>query len=156
MIGPQHLRVLRVLFERLKETDINWAVTGSCSFALQGLPIEPNDIDIQADEPGAYAIEQLFFEFVIRRVTWSSTPIIRSHFGALEIAGVKVEIMGDIQKREADGSWDEPPTLDRYKRFVEVDGMRIPILALDYEHTAYLKMGRIEKAEMLRAWLESH
>jgi len=32
--------------------------------------------------------------------------------------------------------------------------MRIPVLSLEYEYQAYLKLGRIEKAEMLRSWLQ--
>ena len=61
--------------------------------------------------------------------------------------------MGDIQKRLADGTWEEPVALGRYKHFVDVDGMPVPVLALEYEHEAYLKLDRAEKAAMLRKWL---
>ncbi|MFC6233223.1 nucleotidyltransferase domain-containing protein, partial [Paenibacillus allorhizosphaerae] len=49
--------VLELIYERLSMTQINWALTGSTSFALQGLPYEPGDIDIQTDQQGAYEIE---------------------------------------------------------------------------------------------------
>ena len=155
MIGAHHLRVLRKLYDRLSGADIDWAVTGSLGFALQGVPIEVHDIDLQSDEAGVYAIERLFSEFVIRPAVLSSKHNIRSHLGALLIEGVEVEIMGDIQKPNVDGTWEEPTDLARHKRFVEVEGMRIPVLSLEYEEQAYRKMGRIEKAEMLRQWLES-
>ena len=156
MIGARHLRILRVLYERLNPAGINWVVTGSCSFALQGLPVEPNDIDIQSDEAGVYAIERMFADRVTRPVAFSSKPNIRSHFGALDIDGIRVELIGDIQKREADEPWDEPPDLNRFKRRVEIDGMQIPVLSLEYEAQAYRKMGRFERAEMLRNWLAAH
>lgn len=153
VLNPDYLKVLRKINERLNNTSINWAVTGSLGFALQGVPIEPNDIDIQTDKRGAYEIERHFSEFVTKRVTFSSTERIRSHFGELMIDGIKVEIMGDIQKRNKDGSWEKPVSLEYHKRVVEVEGMKVPVLSLEYEYKAYLKLGRVDKAEMLRNWL---
>jgi len=148
------LKVLRKLYERLNNRDVNWVVTGSLGFALQGVPVEPPDIDIQTDREGAYKIEHLFSEFVVKKVAFSSTEKIRSHFGALMIDGIKVEIMGDVQKRLEDGSWEQPVDINKYKHFVEIEGMRIPVLSLEYEYQAYLKLDRMEKARMLKKFLE--
>ena len=153
MLDIVYLKVLRKINIRLNNTSVNWAVTGSLGFALQGVAIEPNDIDIQTDKRGAYEIERYFSEFVTKRVTFSSTERIRSHLGELMINGIKVEIMGDIQKRNKYGSWENPVSLEHHKRVVEVEGMKVPVLSLEYEYQAYMKLGRIEKAEMLRNWL---
>ncbi|GFP31381.1 nucleotidyltransferase domain-containing protein, partial [Candidatus Hakubella thermalkaliphila] len=144
---------LRKIYTRLNNSNVNWVVTGSLGFALQGVPVEPNDIDIQTDEAGAYEIERLFSKFVIRKVTFSSAERICSHFGVLMINGIKVEIMGDIQKRLGGEVWDSPVDLERHKRIVEVEEMQVSVLSLEYEYQAYLKLGRIDKAEMLRKWL---
>lgn len=153
MLNPAYLNVLRKIYPRLDNTGVDWVVTGSLGFALQGVPVEPHDIDIQTDQPGAYEIARLFSEFVIEKVAFSSGERIRSHCGALMIDGIKVDIMGDIQKRLEDGVWESPVDLDQHKRFVEVEGMRVPVLSLEYEYQAYLKLGRSEKAEMLKRWL---
>ena len=154
MIDPVYLNVLRQIHARLSNTDVNWAVTGSLGFALQGVPVQPNDIDIQTDKVGAYAIESLFSDIVIRKVEFSATERIKSHFGALQIDGIQVEIMGDIQKREADGVWEEIVDPARYRLMVEIAGMLVPVLSLEYEYQAYLKFGRTERAKMLRRWLD--
>jgi hypothetical protein len=154
MIKHNHFEVLHKIYARLNHSNVNWVITGSLGFALQGVPVEVNDIDIQTDKEGAYEIERQFSEFVIRKVTFSSTDKIRSHFGTLMIDGIKVEIMGDIQKRLDDGSWEDPVNLEKYKKFVEIQGMKIPVLSLEYEYQAYLRLGRIDKAEMLRKWLQ--
>lgn len=156
MLSKKHLNVLKKIYSQLKDKNINWVVTGSLGFALQGVPVEPNDIDIQTDREGAYEIERIFSEFVSKKVKFSSAERIRSHFGELIIDGIKVEIMGDIQKRLEDGNWEEPVNLERYKRFVEVEGMKIPVLSLEYEYQAYLKLGRIEKAKILKEWLNKN
>lgn len=153
-IDPTYLNVLRQIYTRLKNSNINWVVTGSFGFALQNVPVIPHDIDLQTDEAGAYEIERLLSEHVTRNVAFSSAENIRSHFGALTIDDIKVEIMGDISKRLEDGTWEEPVDLERYKQFVEVEGMQIPVLSLEYEYQAYLKLGRIEKAQMLQKVLQ--
>ena len=153
MIDQQHLNVLSIIYARLNTSDVNWVLTGSASFALQGLPLEVNDIDIQTDKVGAYKIEHLFSEFIVKKVNLSSTEKIRSHFGALMIDGIKVEIMGDIQKRSKNGQWEQPVDLQKHKQFVDIEDMHIPVLSLEYEYQAYLKLGRVEKAKLLRQWL---
>jgi len=152
MIANDHLKVLEKIVSCLKDSPINWVVTGSLGMALQGVPIQVHDIDIQTDKDGAYEIERCFPEYVVEPVRYSESEKVRSYLGMLEIEG-KVEIMGDIQKRLGDQSWEKPVKVEYYRRWVEVGGMRIPVLSLEYEHQAYLKLGRIEKAEMLRSWL---
>lgn len=155
MISPIYLNVLRQIHTRLSNTDVNWVVTGSLGFALQGVPVQPNDIDLQTDKAGAYEIESLFSDVVIRKIEFSATERIKSHFGALQIDGIEVEIMGDIQKRGADGVWEEIINPAHYRQMVEIAGMLVPVLSLEYEYQAYLKFGRVEQAKMLRRWLDS-
>lgn len=69
------------------------------------------------------------------------------------IDGIKVEIMGDIQKR-VDDRWEPPVDISKYKRLVDVEGMKIPVLDLEYEYQAYLKLGRVERARMVRNFLD--
>jgi ribosomal protein S18 acetylase RimI-like enzyme len=154
MVDPAYLKVLGKIYEALKGSNINWAVTGSLSFALQGVPVEIHDIDIQTDRVGAYEIEQRFSDSVVKKIRFSSADRIRSHFGALLIDRVRVEVMGDIQKLSEDGTWEDPVELDRHKTVVEVGGMELPVLSLEYEHDAYLRLGRHDKAALLRRWLD--
>jgi len=157
MIHEKHLKVLAKIWGRLNGTDVNWVVTGSLSFAIRGVPVQPRDVDIQTDRPGAYEMERLFPESVTRKVEFSSSESarIRSHFGALEIDGVTVEVMGDVEHLLEDGTWEPPPDLNAHKQFVEIAGMRIPVLSLEYEYQAYLKLGRLDKAHRLKQALGS-
>jgi len=149
MIPPVHRTVLHKLYEWFEAASIHWVLTGSLSFALQGVPVVPNDIDIQCDEAGAYAIGQLFADFVVREVSYLTSEKIRSHFGVLKMDGINVEIMGDLQKRKANGGWEDSLELDMYRHFIEFEGMHIPVLTLEYEYQAYMKLGRFERAQIL-------
>ena len=154
MLDRKFLDALRSIVHHLDRTGINWVVTGSCGFALQGITTPVHDIDLQTDRAGAYAIERIFADRQRRPVVYSTAEPIRSHFGALEINGIQVEIMGDIQKQQSDGTWDSPIDLNRYKRWVTVDKMRVPVLDLAYEYEAYRLLGRDDKADLLRRWLD--
>ena len=85
-----------------------------------------------------------------------TTQNMRSMLGRLVIEGVQVEIIGDVQKRQADGTWEDPVDVEEHKLFVEFEGIQIPVLNLEHEKSAYLKMGRLEKAAMLTNWLEKN
>lgn len=148
MVDQACIGVLRKICARLG-ADMNWALTGSLSFALQGVPVEPHDIDVQTDAAGAYEIERRFSEFVTRKVAFFSAERIRSHFGTLLIDGITVEIMGDIEKLLEDGTWEKPPDLAAHRRIIDVQGIQVPILSLEYERQAYAKLGRVSTARML-------
>lgn len=123
--------------------------------ALQGMNIDVHDIDIQSDQFGVYEIENLLSEYVTQPVRYLASERMRSHLGNLEIDRVKIDIMGDVLKLLENQVWEESVRVERYKHWVDFDNIRVPVLSLDYEYEAYLKMGRIEKAEKIRNWLDN-
>jgi len=153
-VSPKHLSALRLVYERLGAEPPMWVVTGSLAFALRGMDIVVHDIDLQTDRAGAYEIERRLNEFVVEPVCFSSSATIRSHFGALSMHGVKVEIMGDIEKRNADSDWEPPAALAQSREWVAAYGMSIPVLSLEHEYQAYRTLGRAQRADMLKQWME--
>jgi hypothetical protein len=139
---------------QLRGTPINWAVTASCSLALQGVPVAVHDIDVRTTAADAYALEALFRPYQKRAVTFASTGIVRSHFGALEINGIDVEIIGDMQHRLADGTWEPIVDINRFKVWVALDDIELPVMSLPYLYEAYQLLGRTDKIEVLGRWLK--
>lgn len=156
MLDEAHLHALSVLYQVLEGSQVNWILTGSTGMALQGMPLEVHDIDVQTDQAGAYEIESMLREYVTRPVAFVCNERMRSHYGGLVIDGIEVEIMGDIQKPLPGGGWEEPEDLRRYKRWIPLQGMWIPVFSLAFEAEAYAKLGRVEKSARLRAWAEAH
>ncbi len=154
MITPEEKRALRYILDQLSGQLISWAVTGSLSFALHGVDLAVHDIDLQTNREGVYQIQALLSNYVIKPVAFSSTGRIQSHLGRLEIEGVKVEIMGDFQKRLEDGSWEPPVNVEDHKVIVIWEGREVPVLSLEYEIQAYRALGREEKARFVEQWLQ--
>jgi hypothetical protein len=147
---PPFIHALLLLHGRLEGSWVRWAVMGSVSHALQGLDIRPRDIDVFTDEEGAYEIERLMGEYVSRRVSFSREGRIRSHFGELNVGGVRVEIIGEMELLSESGEWR--PFLDEDRiHFIEVEGAEIPVRSLEQEVEANIRLGRHERAEHLRA-----
>ncbi|MFW9905249.1 MAG: nucleotidyltransferase domain-containing protein [Candidatus Thorarchaeota archaeon] len=155
MIDPSHIKVLKFIIDHLESKNITWAITGSLSMALQGVPVIPNDIDIQTDEIGAYEIEKLFKDYVTRPITFYGDPSIKSHFGSITIFGIQVEIMGGVQKLLPNGTWEPPIDIQPHRQLIKLKGMDIPVLSLKYEESAYRKLGRIKRADFLKRYLEN-
>jgi hypothetical protein len=154
MIAHEFFQVLQTICKTLHRVDVIWAVTGSLGFALQGIDVPVNDIDLQTDKFGAYRIERCFVDQIVRKVTFSSSEKIQSHFGELRINGIKVEIMGALQKRMSDGSWENPVVIRNLRKKIHYQGLIVPVLSLKHEYEAYRKLGRFEKAELIRKHLE--
>ena len=154
-LDERYISALYLIHDRIAGASLNWALTGSVAFALRGLDFPPpGDIDIQSDNAGAYEIERRLAAYSVRPVRFSEAEHIRSHFGALQIEDVTVEIMGDIQHKMPDGGWTEPVDIANQREWVRVDGLRLPVLSLKYEAEAYRRIGREETARRLRAWLD--
>lgn len=130
--------------------DVDWALTGSTSFALQGVPLEPDDVDVQADAAGVRAMEDAFSEHVTDPVEFVESDRMRSYLGALELAGVEVELVGDLRKRDDEDEWEPPVDVTDHREFVAWRGYEVPVLSLDYEAEAYERLGRGERAALLR------
>lgn len=155
-IPRRHRQALRVIAAAAaRDPGLCWALTGSTSFALQGMDLAVHDIDIQTDADSAYRLERLLQTYVVEPVRFCGTPAIRSHFGRLLIGGVEVEIMGDIQKRLPDGGWEEPFPLAPLTETVPFEGGSLPVLSLAHEAKAYRMMGRLDRADHIESFLRT-
>jgi hypothetical protein len=154
VIPAKFLPAVRTLHAALLESQVDWAVTGSLGMVLQGMDLPINDIDIQTDEDGAYEVERRLAQYVVVPVLYKASERMRSRLGKLNVEGIQVEILGGIQKRLQDGEWEPPVQVAQHRLWVEVDGLSIPVLTLEYEYQAYKLMGRDEKAAKIRQWLD--
>jgi hypothetical protein len=156
MIDSHCLNVFRKICTYLLDCHSPWAITGSLGLSLQGMAMEVNDIDIQTDRDGALEIESRLSACVVEPVRYLVFERIRSYLGRLEMDGIRVEIMGDVAKRLDDQTWEAPIQVAQYRRWLKIDGLQIPVLSLAYEYEAYLKLGRLEKADMIRQFLQQN
>jgi hypothetical protein len=153
-LPEQHAQVLRLLLEKISPTELPWALTGSAGLRLQGVDIPVNDLDLQTDSQTIYIIEQRLAEFMKTPVhVWESEHTL-SHHGQAEINGLQVEFLGDMCHRTPAGIWEPPIDIASIRVWVNWHELQIPVLSLQHEALAYEKMGRAQKAELIRATIK--
>ena len=146
-----HAQVLTFLVSRIPPSDSLWALTGSASLRLQGVDVPVNDLDLQTDGKIVLLLENELAEFMKDPVHLWETEHTRSYHGQAEIFGLKVELLGDMRHRLRDGTWSAPLDFESVLVWVEWRGQKIAVLSLEHEAAAYEKMGRIQKAELIRS-----
>jgi hypothetical protein len=151
-----HREALVALCDRLP-ADCSWAVTASENLALRGFDVSPGDVDVVTDAEGAYRIEELFSEHVVRAVVppeEAEADRIRSHFGALSLSGTEVELMGDVEHR-FEGEWVTDPPVAETREFLPVAGREVPVMPLSYEAYGYRARGEPDRAAAVEARLDA-
>jgi hypothetical protein len=156
MIDSRFAGVLSILHHKLPVDKVNWAITGSVGLVLLGIEVNIQDVDIQTDKEGAYEMERRLSDLSVRRVEFKTAEKIRSYFGELNINGIKTEILGDIQNKNAGGGWTRVANVLKNRQFIEFIGMQLPVTTLKCQYQAYKSMGRLEKAEKIKKFLESN
>jgi hypothetical protein len=159
MLPRQHLEVLDIISKTLKTTGIAWAVVGSTSLALQGVKVDAHDIDLLTTKEGAIEMGRLFKQYETQPVKYSESDTFRSYHGVLSVKGIQVEIMGDLEHKAADGRWLEGSRWTQDGKFTHLitysrDGITLPLLELKAEYSAYVSMGRLEKAALIKEVLD--
>ncbi len=153
LIPDNFLIPLRKIYREMQNDEIDWVITGSLGLAIKGIPVQPQDIDIQTDGDGLKHFVRTFSHALTQEPTIQETEHTRSVIATLMIEGIPVDIMGDVQHRDEDGFWDDPPNLSMNRIYLQVADMRIPTFTLDFEEEVYRSIGRKDKAELIAQYL---
>lgn len=152
-LPEQHTNVLSFLVERIPPTEYLWALTGSAGLRLQGVDLPVHDLDLQTDGKTIFHLEKQLTEFMKMPVhSWKSEHTLSYH-GQAKINGLQVEFLGDMRHRRPDGTWEPPLDIESVLVWIQWRHLQIPVLSLDHEALAYEKMGRVQKAELIRSAL---
>ncbi|MDP2908483.1 MAG: hypothetical protein Q8N77_01625 [Nanoarchaeota archaeon] len=149
MITNQRIEVLRIISKKLEGKNINWCLIGSTNLALQGIEIEPNDIDIMADKQGAYEIGELLGEYETRPVQYKEAGTFAGYKGKFKINNIEIEVIGELKIKNV------YRPIGGHIVMVKIDSLAIPCMDLKSEYEAYQKLGRKEKAELIRQKLKT-
>jgi hypothetical protein len=139
-----------------------WAVMGSTASVLQGLcNYTPPDIDLVTTRDGAYIMSGSIggLGATIHQVGYSESDRYASHFGIFEVLDVKVEVMGDLIIRVADGHIDATEHFARWSdkvRLIHFETHHIPVVPLEWQLVANVLLSRPERSTGIADYLLAH
>ncbi len=146
---PVWRSVLRRIALIATQHNLDYRIVGGAALALRGLPVAVNDIDIEFPVDAvddAYRFETLAAGDSILPVAWREGVVFRSHFGALAIDGVRVEIIAGLERKVGD-RW--MPSFLTTHETVDLTDIKVHVLALEEEAAAYLRAGRLDRAALV-------
>jgi hypothetical protein len=147
------LRVIsRSIIPSMFKAQEPWALMGSTASVLQGVDnYSPPDIDLVTTMNGAYIMEGCVGNegATVRPVSFSVAPLYASHFGIFEVAGVKVEVMGDLVIKCDDGMISVVDHFARWSdkvKLVHFDEYHLPVVPLEWQLVANVMLRRPERS----------
>ncbi|MHA2380725.1 MAG: nucleotidyltransferase domain-containing protein [Candidatus Thorarchaeota archaeon] len=147
-MNPIVLKALRRISECLVGREIRWVVAGSTSLALQGVEVEPHDIDILTNRDGAFQIGELLSEFEVEPVSFGQSELFKSYLGRFEMSGVRVEVMGELRACVGD-EWISYEERLSSPQFVEFESVRVPVSSLKQQLESYELLGREKDSQRI-------
>lgn len=142
---------LQEVHRRLDDAGLRWALTGSAGHRLQGVPVEVHDLDVQTDEPGAWAADRVLAELAIARLAPRESERMGSLFGVYQLGLARVELIGAVKhRRTPDDPWHQALDLTSHDVVrVRWEHLHVPVVCLRYEVAAYQRLGREDRAQLL-------
>lgn len=133
-----------------------WSVAGSTSSFINGVPIEPHDLDILTTARGARLIDSLLEPFVEQPVAYSGNELYTSHFGVYEVDGVIVEVMGDLAIHCRDVSIQVTADSLVWRRLVQVAVLeqRTYCVPVAWQVVGTFAEDRLDRTRLLLRWLQ--
>ncbi|HEV2601767.1 MAG TPA: hypothetical protein VGT41_05765 [Candidatus Babeliales bacterium] len=115
----------------------------SSALALQGLDIEPVDIDIMTDEYGLLKINSALHDYKISLSGNAPSDIFDSTMSRFCISCCSVEIMSNFKiKSRLDGQWYDTHHFLQCRNMIVIGDQKIPVLPLLQLIEMYKLMGR--------------
>ncbi|MFQ6057269.1 MAG: nucleotidyltransferase domain-containing protein [Anaerolineae bacterium] len=150
--GTAWREALAQVAERL--TGLDWALAGSAASILQGLAVEPRDLDLLTDAETAYRIAARLDDGVTLPMAWRENEHYASHFGRFVLGGTKIEVMGDLELRGRGCTLHLHSTSLIWKRLRPTTflGHRLRLIPLEAQLVANLVLGKEERAR----WMATH
>jgi predicted nucleotidyltransferase len=146
LINQTITNVLKKISQMLQGHDVEWLVVGTASLAVQGVNLQPGDIDIITTKDDVFKIAEILKQYETKQVEFGRTPLFESYMGVYEIDGIKVEIMGDLREKRGN-EWVSLTERLMSPIIIEIDGTPIPVSSLKDQIVSYEKLGRPKDSE---------
>lgn len=154
--------VLHAIVPTMFKSQQPWALMGSTASVLQGIPdYVPPDIDLTTTMEGAYLMAGAIGHTgaVVRPLQYSERSPYASYFGIFEVRGIKVEVMGDLIIRCADGFINLREHWARWSdkvRVLHFGDLHVPVVPLEWQLVANALLARPERTDGIARFLRQH
>ncbi len=141
------LDALKTVYSKLSASGTRGILCGSSNFALQGMNVDPNDIDVSVAHRDLEKVCDLFSEYGPSKVGGLSSG--EGQEFKIHVGGVEVQISGDYEG----GFYYKQAHESGKVVTLRIESIEIPAFTLAAEAECYEHLGRVEKAEKIRRFI---
>ena len=166
LIPLNYLDAILDLNSKLKDKNIEWAVSGNLGEALRTVHVEPDCIVIITNKEGAGQIFEALQEYSPTKIEYRTETLprpatigdkeynvrVRSHFSEFEVNSIKVKIYGDLQIQIGDWEWGDK--IEFEPDCIYVVGQKMAVAPLQLKYDLYCGLGWMDRAEKVRNVLD--
>lgn len=151
MVEVKFIDAIEIISTRLKKEQIKWALVGSTNMALQGMDINPHDLDIVMRFKDLDKIWLLFSEYDPSPVKKLEKPVANEVWDVkVNICSVEVQIFG-----EKDSGVYVSKLLGHKVKNLKIKTFEIPCFTLEAESQAYAETNRQKKADKIKEFIKN-
>lgn len=144
MISLVYKKAIKILHSKLSNSDIEWYITGKTNLALQGIRVKPSHLGILIHNTDLDKFLKLFPEF-------RKSEIIELENGeakefTMDVAGVEVMVCAEYPHGTY---W----VVMNSSILLKIDDIQVPCFSLESDRDAYIKLGMLDRAELIDKFL---
>lgn len=152
MINENFKKAIKIIHKLMNENKIKWALIGSTNMQLQGINVNPHDLDIVVQLKDLEKIREIFSDYnasaVKKLKPLTDEP---SWEVKLKIKNVKVQILGERDT----GEYVSKLLANKLTK-KKIDDIKIPCFTLEAEAQSYTETNRKHKAHLIQEFLEQN
>ncbi len=152
MLNENFKDALKIIQKRLTENNIKWAVVGSTNIQLQGMSVQPRDLDIVVQLQDLKKIREIFSDYDASDIK-ELKPLTDelSWEVKVEIKGIEIQIFG--QKNT--GEYVSKLLTNQITK-LRLDNIEVPGFTLEAEAQTYSETNRKHKAQLIQEFLKQN
>lgn len=151
MVNQDIKEAIKIIHERLVNNSIKWALVGTTNMRLQGMQVEPHDLDVVIQHKDLKKVSRLFSDYSASSVkefeTLSSKPAFEVK---AMIVNVEVQFLGGDETDIYVSKLLSGRTVS-----VKLDGIEVPCFMLEAESQSYMETNREQKANLIKEFLRT-
>lgn len=150
MINEKFKKAIKTIHKLMNENKIKWALIGSTNMQLQGMDINPRDLDIVVQLKDLEKMREIFSEYDASAVKELKPLTDEPGWEVkLDVGNVEVHILGERDT----GEYVSKLLANKLTR-IKIDDIEIPCFTLEAEAQTYAETNREYKARLIQEFLE--